>query len=259
MLLRAMFQRQRIILTLLVFVLILLFIRLGFWQLDRLEQRRALNEAILSRGQMPALESPPLDLQTEPEFLPYRQVIIEGQFDYEREIMLKLQKWKGDDHTALYDDPGSHILTPFLIKGQDVAILVDRGWIPEARAFAENLPQFRHRSGEQSVQGVLKRSQSLPAFSAGDRGTLSQARLEWTRPDLEAIQAQLPYPLLPLFLVENPEGGNEVLPFREALAYDLSEGSHLSYALQWFSFAIILACVYIALLRQLRLKQDVSN
>ena len=66
MLLRKMFQRKWLILTLLVFAGIALCIRLGIWQLDRLDQRRAFNAQFESARAQPALDLN----QEQPENLP---------------------------------------------------------------------------------------------------------------------------------------------------------------------------------------------
>jgi cytochrome oxidase assembly protein ShyY1 len=64
--------------------------------------------------------------------------------------------------------------------------------------------------------------------------------------DVAAIEAQLPYELLPVYLQEVPSGdGSAELPFTTELDRDLSEGNHFSYAMQWFIFAAILAVGYV--------------
>jgi surfeit locus 1 family protein len=74
---------------------------------------------------------------------------------------------------------------------------------------------------------------------------------EWYRIDIPAIQGQMPYQLEPVFLEQMPEEGRayDALPIRsEPMALD--EGNHLSYAIQWFTFALVLGFGYIMLVRQ---------
>ena len=67
----------------------------------------------------------------------------------------------------------------------------------------------------------------------------------WFRVDLPRIQEQTPYPLLPVYVEQAPEPGRSGPPWpQDPIA--LSEGSHLSYALQWFAFATILLVGYVA-------------
>jgi len=60
----------------------------------------------------------------------------------------------------------------------------------------------------------------------------------------------LPYELLPFYIVESSstEGNdtNPALPYHQPREVDLSEGPHLSYAIQWFLFSLILIGGYIA-------------
>ena len=41
-----------------------------------------------------------------------------------------------------------------------------------------------------------------------------------------------------------PPDGNVALPYREEPRFDLSEGPHLSYAIQWFLFSLMLGAGY---------------
>jgi surfeit locus 1 family protein len=79
--------------------------------------------------------------------------------------------------------------------------------------------------------------------------TNAEPQREWYRVDVEAIAAQLPYEVLPIYVKQAPssEGSesNEVPPYRSELEPDLSEGPHLGYAIQWFIFAAILGVGYI--------------
>ncbi|MEJ2746829.1 MAG: SURF1 family cytochrome oxidase biogenesis protein, partial [Anaerolineae bacterium] len=54
---RALVSRQWLLPTIAVIVGMMILVRLGFWQLDRLDQRRAKNAALIA-----ALESGPVDL-----------------------------------------------------------------------------------------------------------------------------------------------------------------------------------------------------
>jgi len=150
--------------TLLVLALAAVFVRLGIWQLDRLEQRRASNAALEQ-----ALSAAPLDLNHAPTVpspadLPSfanRYVTATGQYDYDQQLLLKLQSWRGH--------PGVHLVTPLIIDNCQLAIvncqleravLVDRGWIPDAEASADNLAQFE-QPGEVTIAGYAALSQTL--------------------------------------------------------------------------------------------------
>ena len=60
----------------------------------------------------------------------------------------------------------------------------------------------------------------------------------------------MPYQLEPGYLEQMPEAGRayDAMPIRsEPIALD--EGNHLSYAIQWFTFAVVLGFGYIMLVR----------
>ena len=78
------------------------------------------------------------------------------------------------------------------------------------------------------------------------RSAPSRLRLDaWFRVNIASIQQQAGYPLLPIFIEQQPAPGDPALPRRVATA-DLGEGPHMGYAVQWFAFAIILVVGYIA-------------
>ena len=88
-----------------------------------------------------------------------------------------------------------------------------------------------------------------------------QARLEgWNALNLERMQEQVQGKLLPVYLLAAPQPGISTMPYRALQEPDLSEGPHMSYALQWFSFAAILLGGYPFFVRsQLREKTRPSK
>jgi surfeit locus 1 family protein len=68
--------------------------------------------------------------------------------------------------------------------------------------------------------------------------------------DLEGIATALPYRLAPLYLLaRGEEPTRAALPVPAPLT-ELSEGPHLSYAIQWFSFAAVALVGCAVLLRR---------
>ena len=241
--LRTFFNRRWWWTTLLVLVGVLVLTRLGVWQLDRREQRRSRNEEIVQQLALPPLSLNSAGLPDGFEALKDRQAVASGEYDLTQQVALMHQNWASA--------PGFHLITPLVIEGgsskgdgRPLAVLVDRGWLPAAA-----LPQEHWRSydvtGPMTVTGYIKLPQT--AAGGGDVVTTSQLpRSEWYRIDVAQIQEQLPYELLRMYLQEAPpETGDSELPFRSELDSDLSEGNHLSYAIQWFIFAAILAGGYV--------------
>ena len=58
--------------------------------------------------------------------------------------------------------------------------------------------------------------------------------------NLERIGSQLPYRLLDAYVQPDPEPSDALPPIPYQPEIELSEGPHLGYAGQWFSFAALL-------------------
>lgn len=227
--------------TLLVLLAMAVMVRLGLWQLDRLDQRRAYNAELAAKLAAAPLVLTGEDLPQPPAALRNRKAVVQGEYDYEHQIAVKNQNFQGQ--------PGVHLVTPLRIQGSDRAILVVRGWVPAELAGVENWPQFEEEAQGQ-LSGYLQTSQKMPGGATS--AIPDDPVAGWFRLDIEAIQTQMPYPLLPVALQLEAEEGRpyNALPKRVEPDLSLSEGNHLSYAIQWFSFALIAGIVYIALVRQ---------
>ncbi|HEU4355470.1 MAG TPA: SURF1 family protein [Actinomycetota bacterium] len=206
-------------------------IRLGIWQLDRLEQRRALNERIRT-----GLAARPVPFETVPgtRDQAYRSVVATGTYNPEKEVL-----WYG---RALDGQPGHHVLTPLVVGaeqtgGREVAILVDRGWVP-AELGTPPVEQAAPPAGPVTVSGFL-----IPSGDGEDvvidrdpAGRPLTVRL----PDPAALTDAVGYDLWPLAmqLQEQSPGQTGELPITVPPP-ELDEGPHESYAVQWFIFATI--------------------
>jgi surfeit locus 1 family protein len=231
--LRLLFSRRWWWVTLLVLLGMAVMVRLSTWQLDRLQQRRAANEVLRQQ-----LEAPPLSLNevdsgsTDLATMADRQVTATGTFDYSEQVLLKVQNFRGS--------AGAHLVAPLRLAGGDQVVLVDRGWIPEAETDPASWSQFNEQ-GEVTLEGVIRKTETVRGVEPPE-----QPQQEWFRVDVEAIERQLPYDVLPVYVLQTPPpGGNQELPYREQPEIDLSEGPHLSYAIQWVAFAIMLGGGYL--------------
>jgi surfeit locus 1 family protein len=206
--------------------------RLGFWQLDRLQERRAYN-AVAEAG----MALPPLELdsaaiaaiEARPESFVQRKAIARGTFDYSTELLLRGRAFQGR--------PGVHVATMLNLDGTGSAVVVNRGWMPSPDAATADPRPFR-RSGEIEITG---RIQLLPEtgeeslrsdVSVGDTTFATYQRL-----DRALLGATAGRPLLPIYLEAAEGSGPEgLIAVPEPV---LGEGSHFGYAVQWFSFAAI--------------------
>ena len=239
MILLRLFSRKWILTTLLVIVGTAVCARLGVWQLNRLKQRRAFNSHVFAMRAAAPLN---LSAQTVPEdiaTMEYRPAQATGTYDFAHEIAIRNQSY--NDHYGL------HLVAPLVMENGE-AVLVDRGWIPaEGNATPADWRKYDSPAGEISVQGIVRESQSTPGFGGIADPTLTPGQKgldQWIYVNIERIAKQMPYPLLPVYLEQNPEPNrtDPPIPYQEEL--DLSEGPHQGYAIQWFSFAALLLVGY---------------
>lgn len=232
-----MFSRQWIVTTLLALAGGIVCARLGIWQLDRLEQRRAFNahvEAMWAAAPLALAGQPAEDLTA----MEYRAAEVSGIYDFENQVVLRNQYFEGEY--------GFHLLTPLLLEDGS-AVLVDRGWIPADGNESPSDWRKYDVPGQVHLKGQIRLGQARPDFGGVPDPTLTpgQARLEfWNIINLERIRGQVPYLLLEVYIQPqvDPTDTTPPIPFQPEL--ELSEGPHMGYALQWFTFAGILVLGY---------------
>ena len=149
-----------------------------------------------------------------------------GTFMPENEVLIRSQVYR--------EVAGFDVITPLLTQ-DGAAILVNRGWVPlemdQVPATSAPPPP-----GEVTVEGWVAPTQERKALGPADPET--GQLMTMNRVDIERIQEQVPFPLLPVYMVELGEQGRELpVPLAEPTFDD--EGPHLAYAIQWFSFLAI--------------------
>jgi surfeit locus 1 family protein len=227
--------------TALLIAAVLACIRLGFWQLDRLQQRRLVNARVAERMQAPPLRDRAALTDTATSL--YRTAVFTGRYDDARSIVLPGHSLDGA--------PGVHLLTPLLLA-QDDAILVNRGWVPSPDAATIPVDSFpASPTGRELRVGGLLLPLPESAAELEPSGRETGFRRVWYRMDAAALQAQFPYRLLPLQLQLLPAPDAPPWPAR-LQPPELTGGPHLSYALQWFGFAAIGIVGWLAMLRRSR-------
>jgi cytochrome oxidase assembly protein ShyY1 len=211
-----------------VLVVALTCVWLGVWQLDRLEQRRAFNASVergLKLAPQPLERLIPPGAEPDPDSLSYRRAEVQGIYDDDREVVLFGRSLDGT--------PGNHVLTP-LVTQDGRALIVDRGWVPlhlGRPPIGEAVPP----SGTVRVTGVL-----FPPEEQSPSSGSTEAVASFTKIDLGRLGRQLPYPVHPVYLWLRSQDPSQpgALP-RPVPLPELTEGPHLSYAVQWFIFSAI--------------------
>jgi surfeit locus 1 family protein len=228
--------RSRLLLTGILVVVALVCARLGVWQVHRLKERRAANSIALAARSQPAVELSRSDTAGSTALI-NRRVWASGHYDHGHDIVLRGRVYLGV--------PGVEIVTPLLLGEGRGAVLVNRGFVPSPDAFTV-VTDSLHEPGELRVEGI-----ALPIPSGGGAPLKQAKETNWARLDLEALRARLPYPISPFYIRQAPDSALPRFP-RRLDPPELDDGPHLSYAIQWFSFAVLAIVFGIVILRQTR-------
>jgi surfeit locus 1 family protein len=213
-----------------------LFVRLGVWQLSRLQQKRAFNAVLLDRLGSPlvAVESLPGDTALGH----YRRVSAGGTMLYDREVA-----YAGRSHEG---SPGVDLLTPMTIAGYDTVVMVNRGWAYSEDAASIDNSRWREKDSSW-VAGYAE------TFAGTERGSTRAALHRVHALDRAAIQTMVGLPVAPYIIAQTSDSAlrRDSVPVRlETPVPD--EGPHKSYAIQWFSFALVAVVGGVALSRRSR-------
>ena len=172
----------------------------AFWQLDRLHQRRARNAVLEARLALPPL---PVRRDITADSARQRRVVAQGVYEFSAE-----RTWPG---RSFQGTPGVALVTPLRLADGS-AVLVDRGWVPSPDAFHVDHTLYREPDTA-TVTGIAL----IPPRGRGD----------------VAVTGFLPF----VVQLESPDPSRG-LP-RRWPPPTLDDGPHLSYVIQWFSFALI--------------------
>jgi cytochrome oxidase assembly protein ShyY1 len=229
-----------LLLHLFVVVLVVAMVSAMFWQLDRLDQKRARNDEIRSRQDLAAvpigeLVAPGESVEVGDE-LRFTPVTASGTYDVEGQVLLRARDLDGR--------PGFWVYTP-LDVGEGAAVAVNRGWIPVGEETDGSDSPFETPTGPVRVEGLVE--QSFPdARPAGDRQTtIAHADLAWLD---DQVEADL-YPVAIQLTAQDPPPVDDTPVLLDPP--ELTEGPHLSYAGQWFLFTVVVVVGYPVLLRRI--------
>jgi surfeit locus 1 family protein len=219
---RTLFTRRWMLRHLLILVAVAACITAGFWQLHRRAERRARNDRIATQsalGPLRVTSAPPVSATL-------RRVEASGRYDAGHEIVLL--------DRPLDDRPGVHRLTP-LVFADGSALLVDRGWIPED--LGSEADRTMGPSGPVKVSGVLlppERPRPMTPKTAPTGSTVQ-------RIDTAGLGPRFPYRLASVYLLLASQQPAQLGPLPVVVPPPVPEPGppHLSYAIQWFSFAAI--------------------
>ena len=210
-----------------------ILVGLGFWQLDRAQQKTEIRNLLLTRSVEPEVTiGATIESTSELEF---RRVRVSGTWDQEREFLL--------DNQVLNSRVGFNVITPLIFSGNKSAVLVNRGWVP-ASPDRTQLPDTYVNNSETTISGMVTIPDSNP-FVLEDPPPLDPDRWQriWQTIDLTRFSEAVPYKIQG-FVIEldpNSESGFERKPweFEDDWIY-----RHKAYAFQWFALSTALVVIY---------------
>jgi len=208
-----------------------LLISLGFWQLDRADEKRAIEDQIASAN------SGDVEIVASTEFLKEKEY-----------YHVRLQGSYIDDKQFIYDNQivdqisGYYVLTPLVLKDDSKAILINRGFIPwNGRRdkladidIAEELTEVKVQ-----ISKPVKRMELEASELTGDFPVLIQAL------DLDEMSTIAALDFASVIGLLSPESDNGFV--RQWEPYTGSIERHIGYAIQWFLMALVLAFIGIRL------------
>ncbi len=197
--------------------------RLGVWQLRRLEERRSWNSHLDQR--LAAAPSAVTLLPPDTSSGHYRRVIARGTYDYAGQVSLAGRSSLGS--------PGVHLFTPLRLA-DGALVIVNRGWVYAPDAMTVDAARWREHDGDPvTVLGYAD------TWTGRETAPVSNGRHIVRELDSAAVARLVGAPILPYYIVQTSDsasGPDRPVRLGEPV---LDDGSHRSYAIQWFSFALI--------------------
>ena len=213
------------------------FIVLGFWQIDRADQKNVLNSNYTDRQQEATIVLDKNNVIDEKLSLLWRKVEFKGSFINKQNIIL--------DNQIFNQIAGFNIITPFKIKGSDSLVLVNRGWHPNLKN-REMLPIINEISGERLLQGHIA-SFPVSGIKLGKNNieTLNSQIFRFQRLDAAELNYFFSAKIMPYMIYLDPIIDKELYGNFKLPAPDSQK--NYGYAFQWFAFAITLLIIFIRL------------
>lgn len=217
--------------TLVACAFFILFLRLGFWQLQRAEEKKQMivaEEALANEKPLPFE-----NLQSESPKA-YQRLIIAGKY-LPHVFLLDNQHYQ---HQFGYD-----VLSPLLLSN-GMVVIVDRGWIA-GDITRQTFPQVNFPDTMQVLQGSVyypSNKQWVLGQSLEEKNkNLTVIELLDQQLFTQVLQKKL-YPFIIRLDKQDPNGF-----VREWAIVSMSPERHWGYALQWFAMALALFILYFVL------------
>ena len=214
-----------------------LLMALGFWQLNRAEQKKVFFEQ-QKQGLVSAKVLVLSDIIAEGgEALRYTKVQVLGHYDVEHQFLLDNQMHEGQ--------VGYCVLTPFVLAGQTKAVLVNRGWIPLNKDRSV-LPVLKIESAQAERVELHGRINHFPSVGIKLAGA-EIPTVGWPSVlqvvDTDVLAKKLAQSLFSFQVELDSAEPNGYVRDWQTTTVMLPE-QHVAYAIQWFALAATLTVLF---------------
>ncbi len=234
--------KANLFLTLLAILVLGLLVNLGYWQLDRAQQKQDLLDLQDKRLTLKPVDLMNIDLSD--TTLRYLPVSVNGQLDVLHQVLIDNQVRNGR--------AGYSVLTPLRLNDKQ-AILLNRGWVPLGND-RKVLPDVKISSLDVLVTGKLDHFPSV-GLKLEYADQLSEGWPAVTQViDINKVANRLGYKILPyqVLLDENEPDGYD----RQWVVMKMGPEKHHGYAFQWFALAIAWVVIYFVLTVKKRREEE---
>jgi surfeit locus 1 family protein len=225
--------KQQWKITILVALFLPVLTYLGFWQLDRAEQKEKLLAFYEEQSELAHTPLAELDANAKTK---YRNVTIVGNYDIDHYWLLDNQPRQGK--------PGYEVIMPFSFNdtaGNRRTLLVNRGWI-KAEVDRSRLPLIETSAEQVVINGYL-----YPLLiNAVIQHSQSDLDVEWPKRvlqlDNEAAATALNEKIDAMMLrIDEDNVGSYITQWP---VINTQPAKHQGYAVQWFAMSIALVLLY---------------
>ncbi|WP_302173277.1 SURF1 family protein [uncultured Hydrogenophaga sp.] len=209
---------------------------LGRWQLNRADQKLALQAQMGERSALPPLDNAALLASTStPDAaavagVHHRGVVLTGRWVPQAQVFL--------DNRQMAGRVGFFHVMPLRIEGTERVVLVQRGWAPRDFQDRSRVPDVPTPEGTIRIEGRLAPPPAqLYQLGEAAPGVIRQ------NIDLPELALETGLNLLPLSVQQTGDADDGLLRQWPAPAVDVSR--HHGYAFQWFALSSLLILLYL--------------
>jgi len=218
---------------------------LGNWQLNRAQQKEALQQRLLAQRDKPhlefldALRAGPV-IADQQDGLLDREIALAGHWIPEWTVLL--------DNRPMNGKSGFLVLTPLRERNSGRVVLVQRGWLPRDFTDRTRIVPFATPSNEVVLTGRVMRAPSQTmvlsgaSSAASTEPVLSGPRIRQNL-SLMGFRAETQLPLWDRTVLQTNLAEDGLL--RDWPAPNLGVDKHHGYAFQWFGLSALIAVLYV--------------